>query len=214
VNHIDTWIFDLDNTLYPASCKLFDQMHVRMNEFIVQELKVSAKEANRLRRDYYLKYGTSLRGLMVERKMPPTPFLDYVHDIDYGAVVENEALADALDRLDGRKLIFTNGTTKHAVRVLEKLGLKNHFEAIYDIVDSDYIPKPVRTPYDKFVKLYGIRPETSTFFEDIQQNLSVPREMGMTTVLISEKDVTDLPAHIDHVAKDVTKFLDSIYSPP
>jgi putative hydrolase of the HAD superfamily len=210
MKHINTWIFDLDNTLYPASCKLFDQMHVKMGEFIMREFNVSKTEANRLRRHYYLTYGTSLRGLMVEHGMEPTRFLDHVHDIDYSAVKSNTLLNDALTKLDGRKLVFTNGTTKHARRVLENLGVTSHFEAIYDIVDSDYIPKPDRTPYEKFNRLHAITPETSAFFEDIPQNLSVPREMGMTTVLISEGGDAMTAAHIDHVTNDIADFLTGV----
>jgi putative hydrolase of the HAD superfamily len=214
MKHVNTWIFDLDNTLYPASCRLFDQMHVRMSEFIINEFKVNEKEANRMRRDYYLRYGTSLRGLMVEHGLEPTRFLDHVHDIDYTAVTANSLLQQSLANLEGRKLVFTNGTTKHANRVLENLGVTEHFEAVYDIVDSDYIPKPMRAPYEKFVQRYAIIPETSAFFEDIPQNLNVPREMGMTTVLISEQDQADTAAHIDHVTKDVAGFLATIASPP
>jgi putative hydrolase of the HAD superfamily len=210
MKHIDTWIFDLDNTLYPASCRLFDQMHVRMSDFIVEEFRFTQKEAQNMRRDYFIKYGTTLRGLMLEHGMSPSRFLDYVHEIDYSAVASNAPLQDALANLAGRKLVFTNGTTKHANRVLENLGVSDHFEAIYDIVDSDYIPKPDRTPYEKFLRVHNIAPKTSAFFEDIAQNLSVPREMGMTTVWVSEQDEAACPAHVDHVTRDVAEFLSSI----
>jgi putative hydrolase of the HAD superfamily len=206
-HHIDTWVFDLDNTLYPASCRLFDQMHVRMSDFIVAEYNVTAKEAAKLRSDYFKRYGTTLRGLMLEHGLAPKAFLDYVHDIDYSAVQHDAELLAALAKLPGRKLVFTNGTTAHATRVLDRLGCTDHFEAIYDIVDSDYIPKPDRTPYEKFLGLHNINPKTSAFFEDLAHNLSVPREMGMTTVLISDQDATDLPAYVDHVTKDIGKFL-------
>lgn len=213
-SHIDTWVFDLDNTLYPASCRLFDQMHVRMSDFIVNEFQVSAAEASRLRSTYFRKYGTTLRGLMLEHGMSPTRFLDYVHAIDYGAVAESIVLRDALSQLQGRKLIFTNGTTDHAKRVLDKLGCADQFEAIYDIVDSDYIPKPDRTPYEKFLTLHDVTPETAVFFEDLSHNLIVPRDMGMTTVLISDGDETAMPAHVDHVTDDLSGFLNQLLQPP
>jgi putative hydrolase of the HAD superfamily len=213
-SHIDTWVFDLDNTLYPASCRLFDQMHVRMSDFIVNEFQVSASEAQRLRGNYFRKYGTTLRGLMLEHGMSPTRFLDYVHEIDYGAVAESEVLREALSQLQGRKLIFTNGTTAHAKRVLDKLGCAEQFEAIYDIVDSDYVPKPDRTPYEKFLTLHDVTPGTAAFFEDLSHNLIVPRDMGMTTVLISEQDATEMPAHVDHVTQDLAKFLTQNLSSP
>jgi putative hydrolase of the HAD superfamily len=157
-----------------------------------------------------LKHGTTLRGLMLEHGLVPTRFLDFVHDIDYGAVQENQSLRLALSKLPGRKLIFTNGTTAHAERVLHRLGVSGQFDGCYDIVDSDYIPKPDRAPYAKFLRDHGVTPETSAFFEDIPQNLIVPRAMGMTTVLISETDPTDVPAHIDHVTGDLARFLNSV----
>jgi putative hydrolase of the HAD superfamily len=209
-SHIDTWVFDLDNTLYPASCRLFDQMHVRMSDFIVNEFQVSVAEAQRLRGDYFRKYGTTLRGLMLEHDMQPTRFLDYVHEIDYAAVAESAALRDALSKLQGRKLIFTNGTVRHAQRVLNKLGCADQFEAIYDIVESDYIPKPDRAPYEKFLALHDVKPETSAFFEDLSHNLIVPRDMGMTTVLISDAGETEMPAHVDHVTHDIAAFLGGV----
>ena len=212
--HINTWIFDLDNTLYPASCRLFDQMHVRMSDFIRDTFNVDEAEALRRRRDYYLKYGTTLRGLMVEHSMQPDAFLDYVHDIDYSKVPRLEELNIALAKLPGRKLVFTNGTTGHAKRVLNKLGVTNHFEAVFDIVDSDYIPKPDRTPYDKFQNLHGVDGTRSAFFEDIAQNLEAPHDMGMTTVLITSENQSAQPEpdarqheYVHHTTNNLVEFL-------
>lgn len=207
--HINTWIFDLDNTLYPASCKLFDQMHVRMSDFIRDRFAVDEAEALRRRRDYYLKYGTTLRGLMVEHDMEPAAFLDYVHDIDYSAVPLLENLNQALANLPGRKLIFTNGTTGHANRVLKKLGVTDHFEAVFDIVDSDYIPKPDRTPYDKFQNLHGIEGNRSAFFEDLPANLKAPHDMGMTTVLITDDNKHDAN-YVHHTTSNLAEFLKGV----
>jgi putative hydrolase of the HAD superfamily len=205
-DHIDTWIFDLDNTLYPASCRLFDQMHVRMSDFIIQEFGVDETEANRRRSEYYIKYGTTLRGLMVEHGMQPTPFLDYVHEIDYTAVNPNALLHDALTALPGRKLVFTNGTTGHANRVLDRLGVTKLFDSVFDIVDSDYVPKPARGPYDKFAELYAINTSKAAMFEDIDLNLEAPHDMGMTTVLITDDEKHD--AHfVHHTTNDIAKFL-------
>jgi putative hydrolase of the HAD superfamily len=205
-DHIDTWVFDLDNTLYPASCRLFDQMHVRMSDFIIQEFGVDEAEAQRRRSEYYLKYGTTLRGLMVEHGMLPTPFLDYVHEIDYTAVKPCAVLQSALTKLPGRKLVFTNGTTGHAKRVLDRLGISHQFESIFDIVDSDYVPKPARGPYDKFAELYAINTNRAAMFEDIDLNLEAPHDMGMTTVLISDDTKHDAP-YVHHITNDIAHFL-------
>jgi putative hydrolase of the HAD superfamily len=208
-DHINTWIFDLDNTLYPASCKLFDQMHVRMSDFIKEEFNVDETEALRRRREYYLKYGTTLRGLMLEHGMEPAAFLDYVHDIDYSAVPRLESLGAALANLPGRKLVFTNGTTGHAKRVMRKLGITDHFEAVFDIVDSDYIPKPDRTPYDKFQVLHDVDGSRSAFFEDLAENLEAPHDMGMTTVLITDDKSHD--AHyVHHLTNNLADFLKGV----
>jgi putative hydrolase of the HAD superfamily len=208
-NHINTWVFDLDNTLYPASCKLFDQMHVRMSDFIRDVFNVDEAEALRRRRDYYVKYGTTLRGLMLEHDMEPKAFLDYVHDIDYSAVPRLENLEAALINLPGRKLVFTNGTTGHAKRVLQRLGVTDQFEAVFDIVDSEYIPKPDRTPYDKFQMLHSIDSNRSAFFEDLAENLKAPHDMGMTTVLIAEEKPHDAN-YVHHVTNDLAEFLKGV----
>jgi putative hydrolase of the HAD superfamily len=212
-DHIDTWVFDLDNTLYPESCRLFDQMHVRMSDFIIQEFGVDQTEANRRRREYYLKYGTTLRGLMVEHDMPPTAFLNYVHQIDYTAVKHSAELQTALRQLPGRKLIFTNGTTGHAQRVLKRLGIENDFDGIFDIVDSDYIPKPARTPYDKFATQFEIDPARAAMFEDIDLNLEAPHAMGMTTVLVTEDKKYNAP-YVHHTTNDLVNFLKNIQGVP
>jgi putative hydrolase of the HAD superfamily len=206
-DHINAWVFDLDNTLYPASCRLFDQMHVRMSEFIQQAFKVDEAEANRRRRTFYTKYGTTLRGLMLEHDMQPKAFLDYVHEIDYSAVKPDAHLCSALAKLPGRKLVFTNGTTGHAQRVMKRLGVEDHFEGIFDIVDSDYIPKPTREPYDKFEKTYLLDSSRAAMFEDLPQNLEAPHAMGMTTVLITSEPQEDSDAHVHHKTNNLAAFL-------
>jgi putative hydrolase of the HAD superfamily len=208
-DHINTWVFDLDNTLYPASCRLFDQMHVRMSDFIIQEFGVNEIEAKRRRSEYYIKYGTTLRGLMVEHDMQPDAFLDYVHQIDYSAVAHSVELKNALANLPGRKLIFTNGTTGHAKRVLKRLGIEDSFDGIFDIVDSDYIPKPDRKPYDKFAALYNIDTSLAAMFEDIDLNLEAPHDMGMTTVLITENQRHDAP-YVHHTTNNIAEFLKGV----
>ena len=209
-SHVDTWIFDLDNTLYPASCKLFDQIAARMTEYIVAQLGLNATAATNLRHGYYKKYGTTLRGLMLEHAMEPHGFLTYVHEIDYGAVKHHPALGAALARLPGRKLVFTAGTRAHAMNVLDNLGCAEVFEEIFDITDCHFIPKPDARPYEIFVKRHSVAPERAAFFEDLAENLLVPRAMGMTTVLVGTHDQALLPAHVDYVTDDLAEFLDGV----
>ena len=208
--HIDTWIFDLDNTLYPATTKLFEQIAVRMTDYIVAELKVSAAEALVLRQRYYKTYGTTLRGLMLEHGMEPMGFLDYVHQINYVSVAEHKALAEALQRLPGRKLVFTAGTRPHARNVLARLGCSDVFEEMFDITDCHFIPKPDAKPYEIFLQRHGVAPERAAFFEDLPENLLVPRALGMVTVLVGEHDEALVPAHIDYVTGDLASFLDGV----
>ncbi len=216
--HIDTWVFDLDNTLYPASCRLFDQIDVRMGEFVARLLDVDFGEAKQRQKQLFYKYGTTLRGLMVEHGVGPDGFLDYVHDIDHAPVPPDPALDAALHGLPGRKLVFTNGTVTHAEKVLARIGVTHHFGDIFDIVHSDFIPKPEMAPYRKFVAQTGIRPETSAMFEDIARNLEAPHELGMTTVLVVSPDNRDAEhlnraaggtdkAHIHHITDDLAGFL-------
>lgn len=213
--HIENWVFDLDNTLYPASCRLFDQMHVKMGEYVMRHFGVEYAEAKRIQKELFHKHGTTLRGLMVEHNHAPEGFLDYVHDIDYAPVERNPALIAALEKLPGRKLVFTNGTAAHAKKVMERLGVAEAFHGVFDIVDSDHIPKPQRVPYEKFLSEHGVDPRKSAMFEDIARNLEVPHEMGMITVLVASDNNEDARLlngpeslqHVDHVTDDLADFL-------
>jgi putative hydrolase of the HAD superfamily len=205
--HINTWVFDLDNTLYPPSCKLFDQISSRMTDFIMTALNVGREESATLRHKYYKTYGTTLRGLMLEHDLEPHGFLDYVHNIDYSAVKLHQELGSAIAKLPGRKLVFTAGTTAHAKNVLNNLGCAAEFEEIFDIVNADFIPKPDQRPYDTFLKLHNVNPVEAAFFEDLPVNLLVPRAKGMTTVLVGEHDEVTMPAHIDYVTNNLAHFL-------
>ena len=215
-SHIDTWVFDLDNTLYPSSCRLFDQMHVRMADFIKLTFNVDDAEAMRRRRHYFQKYGTTLRGLMLEHDMQPDQFLDYVHDIDYAAVPHLTDLQTALQRLPGRKLVFTNGTRGHATRVMDRLGVTDIFEAIYDIADAGYIPKPARAPYEAFALRHEFATTRAAMFEDMVENLEVPHALGMTTVLITAESHDDSheqdhnAPYVHHKTQDLARFLGEI----
>jgi putative hydrolase of the HAD superfamily len=215
------WIFDLDNTLYPAQCNLFAEVDMRMGAFIARYLGVPLAHARHLQKSYYRQFGTTLSGLMQVHKLEPQPFLDYVHDIDLSSVPEAPELAAAISALPGRKLIFTNGSRRHAERVAEKLGVLHLFEDICDIAACGFVPKPEPDAFNRMVARHGLAPEVAAMFEDMPHNLEAPHALGMTTVLVHSeyldhpaqlqiRDWTELPAHIDHATDDLTQFLGSI----
>ncbi len=211
LDHVEVWLFDLDNTLYSPRHNLFAQIDRRMGEFIAGFLSIEVAEAKLLQKDYFRRHGTTLRGLMNEHAMVPDEFLDYVHDIDLSPIPPDARLHEALSRLQGRKLIFTNATREHAERVTRHLGIDQFFEDIFDIVDSDYLPKPERRPYDKLLARYGIEPERAAMVEDIARNLEPAAALGMTTALVPN------PAHwatagadrthVHHVVDDLADWL-------
>ena len=220
--HVDTWVFDLDNTLYPAGSRLFDQIDVRMGAFISDLLSIDRTEARRIQKQFFFEHGTTLRGLMLEHNVKPDDFLGYVHDIDHSVLAANPALDEAIARLPGRKLIFTSGTVAHAERVMAEVGISHHFEEIFDIKAADYVPKPQRPTYEAFLASTGVAAPRSAMFEDIVRNLEVPHAMGMTTVLVHDNDNEDSAMigklngdgaeadHVHHVTDDLAGFLSKI----
>ncbi len=217
----EAWVFDLDNTLYPAECNLFAQVDQKMGEFIANFLGVPFAYARHLQKSYYRQFGTTLSGLMKVHKMKPEAFLDYVHDIDLAVVPEHPELAAAIEKLPGRRLIFTNGTRAHAERVAGKLGILHLFEDIYDIVASDYVPKPEAGPYNAFLKRHGVDPKAAAMFEDMPHNLEVPHQLGLTTVLVHSSYVDhpvqlrirnwqQPPEHVHHMTENLTEFLGDV----
>lgn len=216
----DTWIFDLDNTLYPAECDLFAQIDVRMGAFIQQYLNVDAVEARRIQKTYYRDHGTTLAGLMTNDGVKPKDFLDYVHDIDVTPVPPSPNLENYLERLPGRKIIYTNGSETHARNVMDRLGVTHHFDDIFDIVAANYQPKPDVSAFAQFVSRYGITPKTSVMVEDLPRNLEPAHNMGMATVLIrTERELErgglfEEADHIHHVADDLISWLESVFPEP
>jgi len=213
---IDTWIFDLDNTLYPSSCRLYVEVEQRMARYIMDELRLDLEGAHALRRRYFQEHGTTLRGLMNEYGVEPRQFLDYVHEIDVSAVQPSPALSRALAALPGRKLIFTNGTRRHAERVLDRLELTRHFTAIHDIVAIDFQPKPNAAGYRALIETYAIEPRRAAMVEDMARNLPPAAALGMTTIWLrggphDELDARHAPA-IHHTIDDLTKFLAAVTS--
>lgn len=211
---IDSWIFDLDNTLYPASSSLFPQIDFKMRAYIARLLDLSLDDAFRLQKQYYRDYGTTLRGLMAVHGVLPEAFLDYVHDIDHSVLEPAPRLAAALKALPGRRIIYTNGSEKHALAVLDRLGLGGCFEAIFDIAAAGYLPKPERSSYDALIARHRIDPVRAVLVEDIARNLAPAAEIGMTTVLVRDPGAPswgvgpdgDL-SFIDHVTEDLAGWL-------
>ena len=174
----------LDNTLYPSSSRLFDQVSRRIGAYIASVLDVDAEEARRLQKSYFREYGTTLRGLMLKHGMDPAPFLEFVHDIDLSPIARSDTLEAALGRLPGRKLVFTNADAPYAERVMARLGIGHHFSDIYDIAAADWIPKPFPEAYERLRTLHAIEPTSAILFEDILRNLAPAAALGMATVWV------------------------------
>ncbi len=217
-SHIETWVFDLDNTLYPHDLNLWQQIDDRIRAYVSDFLKVSADEAFRVQKDYYKRYGTTMRGLMAEHGLNPDDFLDFVHKIDHSPLEPNPALGDALERLPGRKLILTNGTKKHADAIMQRLEVHTHFEDVFDIVAAELEPKPSQRTYESFLKRHDVDPAKAAMFEDLARNLEVPHTLGMTTVLVVPPATREVvregwelagreAPHVDHVTDDLPEFL-------
>jgi putative hydrolase of the HAD superfamily len=215
---VETWVFDLDNTLYPHDVNLWQQVDVRIRDYIADFLKLSHDEAFRLQKDLYRRYGTSLRGLMEEHGLEPDEFLEMVHDIDYSPLTPNPALGAAIAGLPGRKLILTNGTRAHAEAVMGRLEIRSGFEDIFDIASAELEPKPRAIVYDRFFARHHVDPARAAIFEDLSRNLEVPHARGMTTVLVVPVGTREVfreewelagrdEPHVDHVTDDLAGFL-------
>lgn len=215
LSRITTWIFDLDNTLYPPSADLFGQIVVKMGEYISRLLACDRDEAWRVQKAFFHEHGTTLRGLMNHHDVAPHDFLSYVHDVDMDVLAEDARLIEGIAQLPGRKLVFTNGDAPYAGRVLDRLGLGDAFEAIYDIHATDYVPKPDPRAYAGLCKAYGIDPTTALFVEDMARNLRPAKAIGMTTVWVnngSERGDHDAcPSYIDIEINDVGAWLADLH---
>jgi putative hydrolase of the HAD superfamily len=208
---VETWVFDLDNTLYPASSGLFPLVQARMNEYICSRLRVSMDEAKALRAQYFREHGTTMHGLMAVHRVDPHEFMAFVHDVDLSCVPANPALVAALRGLSGRKIVYTNGSVPHAENLLEHLGISHFFDDIFDIVASDFTPKPSPAPFLEFVRRYRVEPTRALMIEDMAKNLAPAAELGMTTAWV--KTGVDWAAiasdadYINYVVDDLAGFL-------
>ncbi len=203
--HVRHWVFDLDNTLYPPAARLFDQIEIRMTDFVMRATGADRAEADRLRRVYWVEYGTTLAGLMAVHGVDPGPYLDEVHDISLDHLEPDPALRAGITALPGRRIVYTNGSEPYARRVLAARGLEGAFDALYGVEHAGYRPKPARAAFETVFALDGVEAGAAAMFEDDPRNLEAPHQMGMRTV-----HVADAPApaqHIHHHTDDLAAFL-------
>ena len=213
---INTWIFDLDNTLYSADSGIFQQVHQLMGEFISKNLNMDMPEAKKLQSKYYKQHGTTLRGLMDNHGIDPDHFLDEVHRLDYSIVGSNKILNEELHKLQGRKIIYTNANKKHVIDVLNRIDLNNFFDEIFDIKMANYIPKPELKPYEQIIDLFNIEPKSSAMFDDIAKNLVPAKKVNFTSVWIDagyenfSDDIKSSKEYLDFSTRDLSLFLKDV----
>lgn len=218
-DHVTDWVFDLDNTLYPRECNLFAQIDVRITNYVMDVTRLDFAEARALQKSYYRDFGTTLNGLMQQHRIDPDHFLGMVHAIDYSPVMAHPELVNAIRTLPGRKFILTNGDVGHARSVLSRLGGNDLFEHVHDIRAMTFVPKPHRLAYDSFLTLHDIDPTRAIMFDDLEKNLVVPHELGMSTVQVIAgagyaheqvepwELVRSTGPHVHHVTDDLAQFL-------
>ena len=216
-NSFQNWIFDLDNTMYDINLGLFKKISNRITDFIMSKYSLDIDQAKKIQKEYYLKYGLTLRGLILEKKLEPEEFLDYVHDVEHPELEKNDQLISKIRLLEGKKIIFTNATSNHAKKILKILELEHDFDQIIDIKDLEYIPKPDKRSYKKLLECLNLNKENldkTIFFEDTVKNLIPAKELGITTVWmknsINEKDFMKNCNFIDYSFNNLNEFLDTI----
>ncbi|MBI1406482.1 MAG: pyrimidine 5'-nucleotidase [Caulobacter sp.] len=209
LTHIDTWLFDLDNTLYPAETGFMKLIEVRMTDFVERTTGLPRDEARALQKKYWGELGTTLAGLIKHHGVDPEDFLDEVHDVSLDLLEPNPRLIAAVERLPGRRLIFTNGSEAHAIRVVEKLGLAHLMEDIFHIRSADYLPKPALKTFVKMTADHAVDPRCAAFFEDSEKNLAPAAEIGMTTVLVGQNAPAASAPFIHYKTDDLAGFLNA-----
>jgi putative hydrolase of the HAD superfamily len=226
LGHVRTWVFDLDNTLYPPAIDLFTQVDRRITAWIADFHGIDGLSARALQKHYYQRYGTSLNGLMIEDEVDPHVFMDFVHDIDHSAIRVDHRLGEAIAALPGRRYILTNGSRKHAEAISGRLGIDHLFDDMFDIAAAGFVPKPRRHAYEVFLSKFGVDPAGAAMFEDLARNLEVPHALGMRTVLVTGEPSANHHAdrdgweaegrgepYIDHVTADLAAFLRELNAP-
>ena len=215
-NRIDTWIFDLDNTLYSADSGIFQQVHELMGKFVSNHLNIGINEAKKIQKKYYKEHGTTLKGLMDNHGVEPDYFLAEVHKLDYSIVNSNKNLNNELNKLSGKKIIYTNANMQHTLDVLERIELSNFFDEIFDIKMANYIPKPEIAPYEEIIKKYNLNPNSSAMFDDIAKNLVPAKKVGFTSIWIDagyenfSDDIKSSKKYLDYTTTDLHLFLEKV----
>ena len=207
--HLDTWLFDLDNTLYPAESEYMALIEGKMTDFMERTTGLPREEARAIQKKYYHEHGTTLAGLMAHHGIAPTAFLDEVHDVSMDRLIPDPVLRSAIDALPGRRLIFTNGSLGHAERVLGHLGLDHLFEDVFAIETADYLPKPAMATFEKIVSRHALTSPVTAFFEDSEKNLAPAAVLGMTTVLVGAHAAASTADFVHHRTHDLAEFLTS-----
>lgn len=207
LSHVNTWVFDMDDTLYPREQGLMRLVQARINAYVVEAVGLNPDEARVLQRQFLDEHGTTLAGLMANYTIDAPHFLHDVHDVPMDSLEPNPRLAEQLRRLPGRKIVFTNGAREYAGRVLDRLGVADCFDGLFAIEDADLTPKPEPSTFRKVIERFGFEPRLAAFFEDTPRNLEPAKALGMTTVLIGDGHGKPLGDHIDHIAPDLTDFL-------
>ena len=211
---IKFWIFDLDNTLYAGKTRVFEQVDKKMSKYISKKLKISIAEAKEIQKNYFHRYNTTLNGMIKNHKIDANEFLEFVHDIDINFLKKDNKLIEELKKLEGKKIIYTNGSRKHALNVTQKIGIDQCFDGIFDIVESNFVPKPSNEPFKILVERHKIDPKLCVFIEDIARNLKPAYEMGMKTIWIENdepwaKKFSD-SKFINYKTKNLSEFLKKI----
>lgn len=205
--HIDTWLFDLDNTLYPVETEFMTLIEGRMTDFMEKVTGLPRAEARAIQKKYYHAHGTTLAGLIAHHDIDPEDFLTEVHDVSLDRLTPDVKMAEALMRLPGRRLVFTNGSAAHAERVLERLQIAHAFEDIFHISAADYIPKPSPLTFEKMMARHGVSAAGAAFFEDSEHNLAPAADLGMTTVLVGPHAAGSTADFVHHRTNDLAAFL-------
>jgi len=207
LTHIDVWLFDLDNTLYPPETAFMSLIEARMTEFVARHVGLSHEDAHALQKKYYRELGTTLAGLMAHHDVKPEDYLDHVHDVPLDSLTPDPDLAAAIHRLPGRRLVFTNGDAKHAGRVLDHLGLADAFEDTFHIASADFVPKPHPSTFDKLILAHAVTPKSAAFFEDSEKNLAPAATLGMTTILVGPHAEASTAPFVHHRTHKLAPFL-------
>lgn len=208
LSHVDTWIFDLDQTLYPHEAEVMALIEGKMTAFVARETGLSREDAYVLQKRYLFEHGTTLAGLMANYGVEPRRFLDEVHDVSLDALVPDVELNAMIAGMQGRRLVFTNGDNFHAVRILDKLDMTELFEGVFHLEHANYVPKPNRATFDLMMAAHGVDPLTSAFFEDSPKNLKTAFDLGMKTILVGPKAVGNIDDWVDYRSPSLKAFLE------